>query len=162
MRCGLGVVPMKRSSVGVLLIAVIASAVGGCATGPVGSEVLARGLKPGMARLVIYRDAVSGAFVQPEYAIDGRKVGSSQPASFIVCEVHPGQHAVSVGNFPLSISIGPGTDTITARLRPGTTTFLHAEPRLGIMTPGSIGLTQVAESQGRTDVASLSRSESNC
>jgi hypothetical protein len=87
-----------------------------------GSEVLARGLKPGMARLVIYRDAVSGLIVQPDYAIDGRKVGSSQPASFIVCELRPGQHTVSVGNFPLSVSIGPGTDTVTVRLRPGATT----------------------------------------
>ena len=153
---------MKRSSVGVLLLAVIGSAFGGCATGPMGSEVLARGLKPGMARLVIYRDAVSGLIVQPDYAIDGRKVGSSQPASFIVCELRPGQHTVSVGNFPLSVSIGPGTDTITVRLRPGATTYLHAQPRLGIMTPGTIGLTQVADSQGRADTASLSRSESSC
>ena len=158
----LGGVRMRRSSVGVFLIAVIGSAVAGCATGPVGTEVLARGPKPGMARLVIYRDTASGLIVQPDYAVDGRKVGSSQPASFIVCELRPGQHSVSVGNFPLSVSIGPGTDTVTARLSPGTTTYLHAQPRLGIMTPGTTGLTQVAESQGRAATASLSRSESSC
>lgn len=152
---------MKRWRVGVA-IAVLGSAVTGCASGPVGSEVLAHGLKPGMARLVIYRDTASGLIVQPDYAVDGRKVGSSQPASFIVCELHPGKHSVSVGNFPLSVSIGPGTDTANVSLRPGTTTYLHAEPRLGIMTPGTIGLTQVGEKEGRAEAASLSRSESSC
>jgi len=127
-----------------------------------GSDVLARGLKPGMARLVIYRDAASGLLNQPDYAIDGRKVGSSQPASFIVCELRPGQHTVSVGNFPLSVSIGPGTDTVTVRLHSGATTYLHAQPRLGIMTPGTIGLTQVGDKQGSADTASLSRSDSSC
>jgi hypothetical protein len=140
-----------------------ASVVAGCAaSGPTGSEILARGAKPGTARLVIYRTSPTGFAIQPDYAIDGRKVGSSQPNGFIVCELPPGEHTVSVGNFPLSISIGPGADSFTTKLRLGTTTYLHAEPRLGIITPGTIGLTQVAENQGRADTAKLYKSESQC
>lgn len=103
-----------------------------------------------------------GFVVQPDYAVDGRKVGSSQPNGFIVCELRPGQHTVSVGNFPLSLSIGPGDDSVTTKLRPGTTTYLHAQPRMGIMTPGTIGLSQVSESQGRDDTSKLYKSESQC
>lgn len=135
---------------------------GGCATsGATGSQVLSLGAKPGTARLVMYRTSPVGLLIQPDYFIDGKKAGMSQPNGFVVCELRPGRYTVTVGNLP-SISIGPGADSVTLNLRSGTTTYLSAQPRMGIITPGTIGLTQVAEEQGRSDTAELHRVEGEC
>jgi hypothetical protein len=139
-----------------------ALALGGCATsGPTGSQVLSLGAKAGSARLVIYRTSSAGLLIQPDYFIDGKRAGSAQPNGFVVCELRPGRHTVTVGNLP-SISIGEGADSVTLSLRAGTTTYLHAQPRMGIMTPGSIGLARVPEKQGRSDTAELYRVEGQC
>ena len=65
---------------------------GGCATsGPTGSQVFSLGAKPGTARLVMYRTSPVGLLIQPDYFIDGKKAGMSQPNGFVVCELRPGR-----------------------------------------------------------------------
>jgi len=148
---------------GYLAIVVAAVSLAGCASGSTGGEVLAASVRPSAARLVIYRNSAAGFAVQPSYSVDGKVIASSQPAGFVVCDLPPGRHEVTIANFPLSINLfGRGSEKVTLALRPGSTAYLSAEPQLGIMTPGRITFIQVTEDQGRSDVAGLHQTESAC
>jgi hypothetical protein len=104
-----------------------------------------------------------GFAVQPSYSVDGKVIASSQPAGFVVCELPPGPHEVAVANLPLSTNLfGHGSEKVTVDLRPGSTTYLSADPQMGIVTPGQITLIQVTENQGRSDVATLHQTTSTC
>jgi hypothetical protein len=144
-------------------LAATALVAAGCASsGPLGSEVLTTGsLKPDAARLVIYRTSALGLAIQPDYLVDGQKVGSSQPNGFVVCNLAPGRHEISVGNMPLNVNLFGGSDKATLDLRPGTTTYLHAQPQMGL-TVGIITLSEVTAAQGTSDTASLHKIESTC
>ncbi len=131
------------------------------ATGPAGSEILNTRAKPGTARLVIYRTSPFGLLIQPDYLVDGRKAGTAQPGAFVMCDLAPGKHSVSVANIPIALPLTNEPDAVTVTLRAGGTTYLRAEPRTGIVA-GTVTLTHVAESQGRGDVASLNRIETDC
>jgi hypothetical protein len=145
-----------------LCVAAAGLLLSGCATsGPTGSEILAGSLAPKKSRLVIYRTSPFGFAVQPPYSIDGKAVGSSTPGGFVVCHLGPGAHQVAVGNFELNVSLGGGTDKASVTLRPGQTTYLKAEPQMGL-TVGVITLTEVTESQGKADTAALHKLESSC
>jgi hypothetical protein len=104
-----------------------------------------------------------GFAVQPNYAVDGKVIASSQPAGFVVCELPPGPHEVAVANLPLTTNLfGHGSEKVTVDLRPGSTTYLSADPQMGIVTPGQITLIQVTENQGRSDVATLHQTTGTC
>lgn len=143
----------------VLAAAFVAS---GCASsGPIGKDVLAQGAKPSTGRLVIYRNNPIGFAVQPDYLLNGKRIGSSQPNGFVVCDLSPGKYQLSVGNFELNVNFGGGSDKATVHLQAGRTIYVQAEPRLGL-TVGVITLTQVTEGQGRSDTANLHKLESSC
>ncbi|MCA1390627.1 DUF2846 domain-containing protein [Bradyrhizobium sp. IC3123] len=144
-------------------IFVAAFLLAGCASGPMGSSALTGNVKANTARLVIYRSSALGFAIQPNYAVDGNVVGGSQAAGFVACELPPGRHEVAVNNLPLSTNLfGQGSEKVSLDLRAGSTTYLSAQPQVGIITPGAITLVQVTESQGRADVASLHQSNSSC
>jgi uncharacterized protein DUF2846 len=144
------------------LLATAATCLVGCATsGPTGSELLSLRPKPGTARLVIYRTSPVGLLVQPDYIVNGRKVGSSQPGGFVICDLAPGRHAVSAANVPIALPLSNDPDSLTVTLRGGTTTYLRGEPRMGVVV-GTIVLLQVPESEGRSETASLYRTEGSC
>jgi hypothetical protein len=132
-----------------LRVAAAGLLVSGCVTngGPTGSENLATSLAPKKSRLVIYRTSPFGFAVQPPYSIDGKAVGSSTPGGFVVCHLDPGTHQIAVGNFELTVSLTGGTDKASVALRPGQTTWLRAEPQMGL-TIGVITLSEVQEAQG--------------
>ena len=139
-----------------------AALIAGCASsGPLGREVLTASVKPATSRVVIYRTSAFGLAIQPDYNIDSRKVGISQPNGFVVCELSPGKHEVSVGNFALNVNVFGGSDKAALDLRPGTTTYLSAQPQPGL-TMGVITLTQVTESQGKADTSELHKIDSAC
>ena len=146
------------------LALVAAVSLAGCASGSTGGEVLAgSSVRSSAARLVIYRSSAMGFAVQPSYSVDGKVIASSQPAGFVVCELPPGPHAVAVANLPLSTNLfGHGSEKVTVDLRAGSTTYLSADPQMGIVTPGQITLIQVTESQGRSDVATLHQTTGTC
>jgi hypothetical protein len=135
--------------------------VGCAASGPLGSEVLTGSIRKDSARLVIYRTSPLGFAVQPDYLVDGQKVGISTPNGFVVCELRPGKHEVAVGNATLNVNLFGGSDKASLTLTPGTTTYLHAQPQPGL-TIGIITISQVAEAQGRSDTASLHKVDSTC
>lgn len=133
----------------------------GCAVaGATGNEVLSDQVST-QARLVIYRTSPMGFAVQPPYSIDGKAIALSTPNGFIVCHLSPGPHQVAVGNFPINISFGGGSDKSGVTLRPGQTTYLKAEPQMGL-TVGVITLTEVTENQGKADTASLHKLDGSC
>jgi hypothetical protein len=128
-----------------------------------GGEALTDNVKASSARLVVYRSSALGFAVQPNYAVDGRVIGGSQAAGFLACDLAPGRHEVAVNNLPLSTNLfGQGSEKMSVELRAGSTTYLSAQPQMGIVTPGAITLIQVTESQGRADVASLHQSNGSC
>ena len=139
-----------------------AAILAGCASsGPTGRELLTGSIKPNMSRVVIYRTSAFGFAIQPDYNIDSKKVGISTPNGFVVCEIRPGKHDVTVGNFALNVNVFGGSDKAALDLQPGTTTYLSAQPQPGL-TMGVITLTQVTESQGKADTAELHKIESSC
>jgi hypothetical protein len=139
-----------------------ALALGGCASsGPTGDQVLNASIKQDVARLVIYRSAVIGFAVQPDYLITGRKVGISQAKGFLICDLPPGPRQISVGNPELNVNFGGGTDKVDVNLQAGVTTYLQAQPQLGL-TIGVITLQAVPESQGRSETAELHKTDGNC
>lgn len=148
---------------GCLGIFVVAALLAGCASGPTGGEALTDSVGSGAARLVIYRSSYVGLAVQPNYVVDGRVIARSQPDGFVVCDLPPGSHEVTVDNMPLSTNLfGSGSEKMSVDLRAGSTAYLSAAPQLGIVTPGQITLIQVTDSQGLADVAKLHQSNSVC
>lgn len=144
-------------------IFVVAALLAGCASGPMGGQALTDNVKSNTARLVVYRSSALGFAIQPNYAVDGRVIGGSQAAGFLACDLPPGRHEVAVNNLPLSSNLfGQGSERVSLDLRAGSTTYLAAQPQMGIVTPGAITLVQVTESQGRADVASLHQSNGSC
>jgi hypothetical protein len=134
----------------------------GCASGgPLGKEVLTAGIAPKKSRLVVYRTSILGFAVQPDYVVNGKAVAPSQPEGFVVCNLDPGKHEVSVGNFELNVNFGGGSDRASVTLRPGQTTYLKAEPQPGL-TVGVITLSEVTESQGQADTANLHKLDGAC
>jgi hypothetical protein len=154
---------LRATMRGCLGIFVVAASLAGCASGPTGGETLTDNVRPSAARLVIYRTSVVGLAVQPNYVVDGRVIGGSQPAGFVVCELPPGPHEVAVNNMPLSTNLfGHGSEKVSVDLRAGSTAHLSADPQMGIVTPGQITLIQVTENQGRADTANLHQTNSAC
>jgi hypothetical protein len=126
-----------------------------------GQEVLTAGIAPKKSRLVVYRTSILGFAVQPDYVVDGKVVAPSQPEGFVVCQLEPGKHEVSVGNFELNVNFGGGSDKASVTLQPGKTTYLKAEPQPGL-TIGVITLSEVTESQGQADTATLHKLDGAC
>jgi hypothetical protein len=151
---------MRRGYLGIFVVAALLS---GCASGPTGDLALTNNVKPNGSRLIIYRSSALGFAVMPNYAVDGRVIGGSQAAGFLACDLPPGRHEVAVNNMPLSTNLfGQGSEKVSLDLRAGSTTYLAAQPQMGIVTPGAVTLIQVTESQGRADVASLHQSTGSC
>ncbi|MDZ4791851.1 MAG: DUF2846 domain-containing protein [Hyphomicrobiales bacterium] len=146
----------------VIAIITAAAITPGCAmSGPMGSEVLSAKMAPQKSRVVIYRSSAMGFAVQPDYALNGKAVAASQPNGFIVCNVEPGVHELSVGNIALNVNFGGGSDKAKVNLRPGQTAYFKAEPQPGL-TIGVITLSEVTENQGLSDTVSLHKIESSC
>jgi len=148
---------------GLVGIFVVATLLAGCASGQLGDAALTDNVKSNTARLVVYRSSALGFAVMPNYAVDGRVIGGSQAAGFVSCDLPPGRHEVAVNNLPLSTNLfGQGSEKVSLDLRAGSTTYLSAQPQMGIVTPGAVTLIQVTEGQGRADVASLRQSTGSC
>ena len=146
---------------GRVTVVVAAMMLAACATGQTGSETHNTSVKPGTARLVMYRTNPVGLLIQPDYVVDGRKAGTAQPSAFVMCDLAPGKHSISVSNIPIAIPLSNAPDAITVSLRAGTTSYVRADPQMGIVA-GTITLTHVADGQGRAEVASLNRISTDC
>ncbi len=137
-------------------------ALSGCASsGPLGSEVLTGSIRQDSARLVIYRTSALGMAIQPDYLVNGQKVGISTPNGFVVCDIQPGKVDVAIANASFNVNLFGGSDKATVNVTPGTTAYFSATPQPGL-TIGIITLSQVTEAQGKADTAALHKIESTC
>jgi len=76
--------------------------------------------------------------------------------------VPAGRHEIAVANMALSQNLfGVGSDKDTVDMRPGTTTYFHAQVQYGL-TAGALSSMQVADNQGRTDIANLHKIDGTC
>lgn len=135
----------------------------GCASGGrTGQEVLTSSIAPSGSRIVLYRPSPLGFAIQPSYTIDGRTIAASQPQGFVVCDVRPGEYTVRVANVAGDANLSfSGSETSKVRLAPGATAYLRADIQPGLLI-GAVTITQVTESQGRRDTASLSEIKGDC
>lgn len=148
-----------RSTFAVLCaVAVLA----GCASsGPTGREILTGSIKSDKARLIVYRTNAMGFAVQPDINVNGKKIGNATPNGFLVCELPPGKHTVSVGNFAVNVNFGGGTDKWDLELAPGSSTYIQADIKPGL-TLGVVTLNQVMENQGKNETAELHQLAASC
>ena len=144
------------------LIVGLALLLAGCASGGLtGKEALTLAPEPQKARLVIYRTAIYGMAVQPSYIVNGKPVAPAQPSGFVVCDLTPGPHAVTVDNPSINVNFGGGTDKVDVNLKPGETQFIRADMNMGL-TMGVVTLTEVKEKVGRAETEGLSKQVGRC
>ena len=145
-----------------LLIASIMLLLAGCASGgPTGKEILTGSLQPEASRVVIYRTAIVGFAVQPQYMVNGKSVAPSQPTNFLVCDLSPGKHDIAVDNPSFNVNLGGGTDKVQVDLKPGETQFIRADVQMGL-TIGVITLTEVKPSVGKAETDTLTKQPGGC
>lgn len=146
----------------VLLSMITVSLVGCASGGPTGKEVLTGSIAPSKARIVMYRTSPLGLALQPDYTINGKAIAAAKPSGFIVCNVNPGTHNLSVANAGGDQTFyDAGTQNAKVTVNAGETAYLLAEPKLGLVV-GFLTLTQVGKTQGIQDTASLSKIEGQC
>ena len=83
---------------------------GGCASsGALGSAALSAGPPTNTGRLVVYRTAFAGFALQPDYTLNGVKIGVSQAKGFVMCDLKPGKYELSTPNPSINVKLGGGT-----------------------------------------------------
>lgn len=72
-------------------------ALSGCASGSKIFETAAAQMppKPGLSRIVVYRDSILGFAVQPKVNVDGQPTGDCRPEGAFYVDIKPGKHEVS-------------------------------------------------------------------
>jgi hypothetical protein len=114
----------------ILLAAVVASSLVGCASVPMGDAKQDAALKTfavqaGKAGVYIYRNESIGAAVTMDVALDGKDIGQTAANTYLYKEVAPGKHTVS--------SKAENTDTLEIDAKPGTLTYIWQEVKMGVM-----------------------------
>ena len=135
---------MKR----LLLTAVIAASLGGCASVPVGDAKQDAALKTfsvpaNGAGVYIYRNESMGAAVKMAVEIDGKFIGQTSANTYLYKEVAPGRHTIS--------SNAENTDFVGIDVGPGTLTYIWQEVKMGFLFART-KLNLVGEAEGKKGV----------
>lgn len=140
----------------------LAFSLAGCAaSGSDGKLMLTSSVPAGSARLIVYRPSGHGAGYQPDYVVDGRRMGASLPNTYLTCDLVPGRHEVSVANSASNMSMFGGRDRAVVDLAPGTTTYVQAHSQAGVSISFTT-LRQVSDGEGRADTEKLQRADGQC
>ena len=129
-------------------IAVIALAISGCASVPMGDPKENAALKtfqvaPDKAGIYIYRNESMGGAVKMDVAVDGQPVGQTAANTYLFKEVTPGKHAVS--------SSAENTDTIDVDVKQGSLAYIWQEVKMGVLYART-KLHLVSEEEGKKGV----------
>ena len=127
-----------------LAVAIVA----GCATGESLTEkgIEASATKPGMTRIVVYRDGVMGAAVQPEITVDSKPTGKCQPNGVFLVDVEPGVHRLTATT--------ESTSAIDVDTKKYPVAYVKCSIGLGFFV-GRPSLTQVPSEAGATETRDL-------
>lgn len=132
----------------VLLAAVIAAGLVGCASVPIGDARQDAALKTfsipaDRAGVYIYRNESFGAAIRMDVELDGKMIGQTAANTYLYKEVMPGRHTVA--------SRAENTDSIEIEARPGTLSYVWQEVKMGVLYART-KLNLVPEAEGKRGV----------
>ncbi len=139
-----------------LPLVVLAAALAGCASVPMGDEARDNQLKTfaavpqDKAGLYIYRNERMGSGVKMDVEIDGQPIGQTARRTYLYKEVVPGKHMVT--------SKAENTDTLEIDVKPGTLSYIWQEVKMGLLYART-KLHLVSESEGKQGVLETSLAE---
>ena len=137
----------------IVLCALIAGALGGCASVPMASldaDSSAKQFLPpkGQANIYLYRNETFGAAVAMTVSLDGKVMGKTGPQTYFLWEVVPGKREIA--------SHTENTARITIDAKEGRNHYVWQEVKMGMWQPGS-QLQEVNEEEGRKGVLECKR-----
>jgi hypothetical protein len=136
-------------SIRLISAAVVAFALVGCASVPMGDPAQDAALKtfpaaaPGKAGVYVYRNETFGAAVKLNVALNGQTLGSTASKTYYYKEVPPGKQTVT--------SYGENTDTLSFEAVAGKLYYVWQEVKMGLFTPRT-QLHLVPEAKGQEGV----------
>lgn len=132
----------------VLIAAVLASSLIGCASVPMGDAKQDAALKTfsvpaDKAGVYIYRNESMGAAVKMDVELDGKPIGQTAANTYLYKEVAPGKHTIT--------SKAENADTLEIDAKPGTLSYVWQEVKMGLMYART-KLHLVSEADGKKGV----------
>jgi uncharacterized protein YceK len=114
----------------ILIAAVIASSLAGCASVPMGDAKQDAALKTfsvpaDKAGVYIYRNESMGGAVKMDVELDGKAIGQTAANTYLYKEIAPGKHTIS--------SKAENTDSIEIDAKPGTLSYVWQEVKMGVL-----------------------------
>ena len=139
-----------------ILAAVIASSLVGCASVPMGDVKQDAALKTftvpaDKAGVYVYRNESMGGAVKMDVQVDGVAIGQTAAKTFLYKEVTPGKHIIS--------SKAENTDTVEIDAKPGSLNYVWQEVKMGVMYARN-KLHLVEEAEGKKGVLETKLAES--
>ena len=107
----------------------------------------------GTAGVYIYRDSFVGKALKKDVWIDGKCIGESAPDVFFFTEVDGGK------NHKVDTESEFSPNTLELMFETGKNYFIRQFIKMGVFVGGA-GLEQIAEEQGKIDVAKLEMAKS--
>lgn len=107
----------------------------------------------GTAGVYIYRDSFVGKALKKDVWIDGKCIGESAPDVFFYTEVDGGK------NHKVDTESEFSPNTLELMFETGKNYFIRQFIKMGVFVGGA-GLEQIAEEQGKKDVAKLEMAKS--
>jgi len=132
----------------IILIAVFAGVVSGCATLPMASledDALAKRFvtAPDKSLIYLYRNELFGGAVPFQVSIDGQVAGQTIVNTFLKWDVPPGEHVIK--------SHSENPPSLLLVTKPGKAHFVRQEIKMGMWMPRSL-LYEVSEQEGKAAI----------
>jgi hypothetical protein len=137
----------------IVVCALLASALAGCASVPMASseaDASAKQFQPraGYSNIYLYRNETMGAAIAMTVSLDGKVMGRTAAQTYFLWEVTPGRHEIA--------SHTENTATITIDAVDGRNHFVWQEVKMGMWQPGS-QLHEMSEAEGTKGVLECKR-----
>ncbi len=132
----------------VFLTILMGALVSGCASGVAVKDAPEATAPParGQSRIVVYRDGVMGAAVQPTVRVNGRETGTCTPNSAFFVDLEPGTHEVSAKT--------EVTRSTQVKAEANQTHYVKCSINMGFLV-GRPNLAQIVSSSAQAEVAPL-------
>lgn len=139
---------IRTRSLFVVVTAIMALALGACASGPTYSSM--QGSIPSLAadkgRIFIYRTAVIGAAVQPDVRVNGEVVGSAVPQGFFYVDRPAGNYTITTAT--------EVERSLSVTLAQGQMRYVRLAISLGLFA-GHVSPELVDDAEGAKDISDL-------
>jgi len=137
----------------ILLCAMIAGTLAGCASVPMASteaDSSAKQFQPakGYSNIYVYRNETFGAAIAMTVSLDGKVMGKTGAQTYFLWVVAPGKHEIT--------SHTENTSRITIDAKEGRNHYVWQEVKMGMWQPGS-ELHEMSEQEGRKGVLECNR-----